>query len=125
VEVDVMDGDVVRVRATEFCDALVAGDVDRASRTMSDELRRKLGEILTLMPLPASEATVESVDHSGSGYNVVVRLVGETDEVEVQTRWKDRDGEPTMVEASHVSQAARPVGADETREDAEEPAGAA
>jgi hypothetical protein len=120
-----MDGDVVRDRATEFCDALVAGDVDRAAETMSDELRRKLGEVLTLLPLPASEATVESIDHSGAGYNVVVRLVGETDEVQVQTRWKDRDGQPTMVEASHLSQTARPEAPGDDGEGIEEPAGAA
>jgi hypothetical protein len=34
---------------------------------------------------------------------VVLRLVGESDEVQVQTRWKDRDGRPTLVEASHLS----------------------
>ncbi len=33
----------------------------------------------------------------------MLRLVGETDEVQVQTRWKDRDGRPTLVEASHLS----------------------
>jgi hypothetical protein len=34
-------------------------------------------------------------------------MVGETDEVEVQTRWKDRDGTPTLVEASHLSRTER------------------
>ena len=33
--------------------------------------------------------------------------MGETDEVELQTRWKDRDGEPTLVEASHLSRTER------------------
>jgi hypothetical protein len=57
--------------------------------------------------LPSSEATIESIEHGGSGYNVVLRLVGETAEVQIQTRWKDRDGQPTIVEASHLSQTAR------------------
>jgi hypothetical protein len=68
-----------------------------------------------MLPLPASEASVESVEHGGAGYNVVIRLVGETEEVLIQTRWKDRDGQPTVVEAGHLSQTVRPeaVGEDE------------
>ena len=34
-------------------------------------------------------------------------MVGESDEVQVQTRWKDRDGSPTLVEASHLSRMER------------------
>ena len=33
-------------------------------------------------------------------------LVGESDTVRLQTRWKDRDGRATIVEASHVMEAA-------------------
>jgi hypothetical protein len=98
--------DEVRERAQAFGDALVAGDVDRAIQDLSDELRRNVGEVLALLPLPAKEATIESVDHSGSGYNVVLRLVGDTTEDQLQTRWKDRDGRPRIVEASHLSRIA-------------------
>ena len=98
-----MDEQAVRDRAQAVCEALVAGDIERATTDFSPELRRNLGEVLALLPLPATEATVESVEHGGAGYNVVIRLVGGTDEVLVQTRWKDRDGRPTIVEASHLS----------------------
>ena len=94
---------MVRVHAEAFGAALVAGDVDRAIGDLSDELRRNLGEVLSLFPLPATAAEVESVALAGSGYNVVLRLTGEGDEVQVQTRWKDRNGEPKVVEASHLS----------------------
>jgi len=104
--------DEVREHARAFGDALVAGDVDRAIQDLSDELRRNLGEVLALLPLPAKEATVESVDHSGSGYNVVLRLTGETSEDHVQTRWKDRDGRPRIVEASHLSRTERAIEVD-------------
>ena len=98
-----MDEQAVRDHARAVCDALVAGDIDRATQDVSTELRRNLGEVIALLPLPASEATVESVEHGGAGYNVILRLVGETEEVQIQTRWKDRDGRPTIVEASHLS----------------------
>jgi hypothetical protein len=98
-----MDTETVRDRAAAFCSALDAGDVQAATAHMSPELQRNLGEVLALLPLPSNESTVESVERSGAGFNVVLRLAGETDEVELQTRWKDRDGEPTLVEASHLS----------------------
>ena len=98
-----MDEQAIRARAQAVCDALVAGDIDRATEDVSDELRRNLGEVIALLPLPSSEASVESVVHGGAGYNVILRLVGETEEVMIQTRWKDRDGRPTLVEASHLS----------------------
>ena len=117
-----MDGDTVRDRATAFCAALDAGDIEAATEHLSPELRRNLGEVLALMPLPTNETTVESVDRGGSGFNVVLRLLGESDEVELQTRWKDRDGEPTLVEASHMSRRER-VAAEAESEGAEgEPA---
>ena len=102
-----MDEQAVREHAQALCAALVAGDIDRAIGDFSNELRRNLGEVLSLLPLPSSEATVESVEHGGAGFNVVLRIVGETDEVLVQTRWKDRDGRPTVVEASHLSRTVR------------------
>lgn len=98
-----MDEQAVREHAQAFCDALVAGDIERATEDFSPELRRNLGEVLALLPLPSNEATIESVEHGGSGYNVVIRLAGEIDAVLFQTRWKERDGRPTIVEASHLS----------------------
>ncbi len=108
-----MEDAAVRERAEAMCEALVAGDVDRAIGDFSDELRRNLGEVLALLPLPANEATIQSLERGGSGFNVVIRFAGETDEVEIQTRWKDRDGEPKMVEASHLSRVAMPEPAGE------------
>ena len=101
-----MDEELIREHARAFCDALVAGDIDRAIEDFSPELRRNLGEVLAILPLPASEGSVESVEHGGSGFNVVIRLVGEAEDL-IQTRWKDRDGRPTIVEASHMSRTAR------------------
>ena len=42
----------------------------------------------------------------GSSYVVVVRMTAEKDELRVQTRWKERDGSPTIVEASHLTRTA-------------------
>ena len=111
-----MDIDTVRDRATAFCDALDAGDIEAATEHVSPELQRNLGEVLALLPLPTNESTVVSVDRGGSGYNVVLRLLGEADEVELQTRWKDRDGEPTLVEVSNPSRIERAAGDADTEQ---------
>ena len=100
-----MDEEAIRGRAQALCSALVSGDIGRATEDFSRELRQNLGEVLSLLPLPATEATVESVEHGGAGFSVVLRLAGETEEVLIQTRWKERDGRPTVVEASHMSKA--------------------
>ena len=102
-----MDETAVRQRAQQMLDALVVGDIDRAITDVSDELRRNLGEVLSLLPLPVTEASIDSIDRGGSAVLVVSRLVGETDEVQIQTRWKDRDGQPRIVEASHLSRIVR------------------
>jgi hypothetical protein len=53
----------------------------------------------------------------GSGFTVVLRLVGESEEVQIQTRWKERDGRPTVVEASHLSRTETAAQGDETEVD--------
>lgn len=98
-----MDADLVRQHAQAHCDALLAGEIDKAVEDFSEQLRSNAGSTIALLPLPLTEATVESVEPGGKGYVAILRLVGESDEVRLETRWKDRDGRPTIVEASHVT----------------------
>jgi len=113
-----VDEPAVRDAAQTFGDALAAGDVERAMECFSQELRRNAGEVLALLPLPANEVGIESLERSGPGYNVVLRLTGETNEDLVQTRWKDREGRPTIVELSHLSRTKREAPGAEINEDA-------
>jgi hypothetical protein len=98
-----MEEQDVRERAEALCAAVVDGNIEAATEDFSKELRQNLGEVLVLLPLPAIEATVDSIERGGSGYIVVLRLVGETEEVLIQTRWKERDERPTLIELSHLS----------------------
>ena len=97
-----MDAEDVRQHAQAYCDALLAGDVDRAIEEFSNELHQHIGELISQIPLPLTEAEVESVEVAAHSVVANLRLVGATDTVKVATRWKDRDGKPTMVEASHL-----------------------
>jgi hypothetical protein len=115
-----MDEQQVRERAEIVCAALVAGDIPRMSEDVSKELQSNLGEVLALLPLPVTEATVESIEHGrGAADVVIVRLVGENEEVRIQTRWKDRGGRPTIVEVSHLSREEAAVSDDASAADAD------
>lgn len=112
-----MDQQMVEQHARATCDALMAGDIERATEDFSQELKSNLGHLVALLPLPLIEATVESVEPTAKGYVGVLRLAGENDVVRLQTRWKERDGRPTVVEASHlVEQVAPPTPAEEEPE---------
>jgi hypothetical protein len=97
-----MDEQAVREHAQAHADALLAGDIGKASEQMSNELRSNLGPFAAMLPMPMTEASIESVESTPTGYRVVLHLVGEGDTLRLETRWKDRDGQPTIVEASRV-----------------------
>jgi hypothetical protein len=110
----------VREHAQAYCDALLAGDITRAAEELSSQLRSNLGPIVAMLPLPLTEATIDSVGTTGTGYRAVLHLVGEEGTIELETRWKDRDGRPTMVEASRVHEEPVPEPAEaESGEDQE------
>lgn len=104
-----MTEDEVRTRVDAVCEALVAGDVGRVVDELSDELRRNPGEVVAMLPLPAVAATVARFEVTGGGaaYVAILDVTSETEQLELQTRWKDRNGEPRIVEVSHVSRRAR------------------
>ena len=104
-----MDEEAVREHAQGHIDALKAGDVGRALEDLSSQLRSQPGELMAMLPLPLTAGEIETVDLAGSGYTAVLHLVGETDETRLETRWKERDGRPTIVEVSHLSSSAVPV----------------
>lgn len=99
-----MDPQIVRERAEAFNAALLAGDIELASGELSRELQTNLGTLVAILPLPLTQAAVESVEVGGSGYIAVLHLVGEQAEIRLQTRWKERDGRPTIVETSHITE---------------------
>ena len=114
-----MEEPQVRERADAMCAALVAGDVGKATEDFSKELRQNLGEVVALLPLPATEGTIDSIERGSSGFVVVLRLVGETEEVLLQTRWKERDDQPTLIELSHLSATEKAIQSGELEPDAD------
>jgi hypothetical protein len=104
-----MDEAAVRSSVAQFGDALVAGNVDSAIEHFSDELKRNLGEVVALLPLPATDVTIQSVERATSAVVVVLQVASETADDELQTRWKDRDGTPRIVEIGHLRRTERAI----------------
>lgn len=111
-----MDENTVRASVQAVGDALVAGNVDAVIGYLSDELQRNPGEVVAMLPLPATATEIVSVDRATSAVVVVLRVIGETADDELQTRWKDRDGEARIVEVSHLSRVERETPAGEGEE---------
>ena len=84
-----MDEQAVRERAEAFCQALVAGDIERAAEDLSKELHANLGQMVAMLPMPLTTATVESLERTASGFLAVLHSWGENNR-HVRTRWKDR-----------------------------------
>jgi hypothetical protein len=97
-----MDEQAVRDHARAYCDALLAGNIGQATEELSSQLRSNLGPVVAMLPLPLTEASIESVETTATGYRAVLRLAGDGGTIHLETRWKDREGRPTMVEASRV-----------------------
>jgi hypothetical protein len=88
-----MDEQAVREHAQAHAAALLSGDIGKAAEEMSWELQHNLGPIVAMLPMPLTEASIESIESTPTGYRVVLHLVGEGDSLRLATRWKDRDGE--------------------------------
>ena len=104
-----MNEDQVREASAAIADALQSGDVGRVIEALSDELKRSPGEVVALLPVPAREVNVASVESTGGGaaYLVLLEVATESEQVELEVRWKDRGGEPRIVEVSHRSRVER------------------
>lgn len=112
-----MDEETVRLRAEAYCEALVAGDMERAAQDLSEQLSANLGQLVAMLPMPLTSATVESLERTASGFLAVLHLVGESTETKLETRWKDRDDRPVIVEVSHQpEEAVTPTEADDEGE---------
>ena len=52
-----MDEQAVREHAQAHADALLAGDIGKASEQMSKELHATLGQFASMLPMPMTEAS--------------------------------------------------------------------
>jgi hypothetical protein len=88
----------VRERAEAHAQAIVGGDLRRASQDLADEAKRSAPAVMAEMPRPVTAVRVTDV--AASGEDVVATIVYSGGDVEtiVESRWSDRNGRPMITE---------------------------
>ena len=88
----------VRKHAEAHGEAIVAGDLRRASEDLTKEAQAQAGAVMSKMPRPVIAATVESVESVGDEFVAAILYSGEDSAAHVESRWGERDGRPMIVE---------------------------
>jgi hypothetical protein len=97
-----MDEDTVREHATNHGEATVAGDFKTAGRDLTPEAVEQAPGVMKAMPADLSGAKVAKVDKDGDAYVAVIEYSGESESIEVASRWEEREGRPRIVDLKVV-----------------------
>jgi hypothetical protein len=92
-----VDEDTIRRRAEEHAQAVVAGDLRRAGRDLSEEAARHAPAIMAALPRPLTGCEVVEVRAADDGYRAAIDYRGEGASTTVVSRWRDVSGDPTIV----------------------------
>ena len=97
-----MDENTVRENAQAHADAVVQGDLGRASGDLTDEAKQQAPAVMKQLPRPTTSATVEDVTADGEEFVARIRYSGESDSTAVNSRWAEQSGRPmiTVLELS-------------------------
>jgi hypothetical protein len=93
-----VDLEKVRTQAQGHADAMVAGDLRRASGDLTDSGRAGAGEVMKAMPKSIDRAEVTAVTEEPDHATAVIVYTGEGREVSVLSRWSDDDDRPMITE---------------------------
>jgi hypothetical protein len=93
-----MDEDVVRSHVQAHGEAMVAGDLRRAGADLTESGRAGAGTVMAALPKAIESAELVSLEPAGDCYLARIRYRGEGRQVEVRSRWEERDGRPMITE---------------------------
>jgi hypothetical protein len=89
-----VDESKVRESAEAHAQAIAAGDIRSAVRHLTDRAQAQGPDVMKSMPSPLTGAEIAGVESSDEGFLVRIRYAGETDELVVESRWIEQDGQP-------------------------------
>jgi hypothetical protein len=92
-----MDVDTVRDHADQHGRAVVAGDLKRAGSDIATEAQGDAPGVLAAIPKVLESADVVDVVPDGDDALATITYSGEGRDVQVQSRWSERDGRPMIV----------------------------
>ena len=91
-----MDENTVRDHAQAHADAVVAGDLRKASGDLTDNAKEQAPAVMKQLPRPTTSATIEAVTADGDEFVASIRYLGESDSHEVRSRWTEEAGRPMI-----------------------------
>jgi hypothetical protein len=95
------DLEVVRNRAQQHADAIVAGDLGRAAQDLTEAAQAAAPAVMKGMQRPVTSAAVDSVSADGDEAVALIVYSGDDREHRVESRWSDQSGE-LMITALRV-----------------------
>jgi hypothetical protein len=91
-----MEDTAVREHAEAHGQAIVDGDLRRASHDLTSEAMAAAAPVMAALPHPTTGAAVDSLREEGDEHVVVIRYSGEGSEVLVESRWGEVEGRPKI-----------------------------
>jgi hypothetical protein len=92
--------DQARVRecAEAHANAIVEGDLRRASADLTEEGKKSAPAVMSEMPRPVRSAEVADVADAGDNAVATIVYSGDDKHITVESRWVDREGRPMISE---------------------------
>lgn len=97
-----MDTATVQERCQDHADAMVRGDLKRASEDLSEWCKAEAPAIMKLIPMPLDSARVTNVREDGDEHLADIVYSGGGRDVTVQSRWADIEGRPYITKMTVV-----------------------
>lgn len=91
-----MDENTIREHADAHAQAVVAGDMGKASSDLNEEAMQQAPSVMKALPRPTTGASVQDVTAEGDAYVARILYSGESAATTVASRWVEQDGRPVI-----------------------------
>lgn len=91
-----MDESTVREHAQAHAQAVVAGDMGKASGDLTDAAKQQAPAVMKELPRPTTSASIEDVSADGDEFVARIRYSGESNSTSVNSRWAEESGRPMI-----------------------------
>jgi hypothetical protein len=97
-----MDEATVKQHAEAHGQAVMVRNLREAAQDIAPEAGAQARQVMAELPDPTTTVEVTDVRADGDACVVTIRYGGDSEEVDVRSRWAERDGRPKIVELSVV-----------------------
>ena len=91
-----MDENTIRQHADAHAQAVVAGDLRKASSDLNDAAKQQAPTVMKSLPRPTTSASVEDVTTEGDAVVARILYAGTDSKATVASRWVEENGRPVI-----------------------------